>query len=56
MKTPTIAAKTNARNEPLPAATSATGAMMNTEEAGVTPDSVMKTLPSTPIERCNCWL
>ena len=56
MKTPTIAANTNARNDPLPATTSATGAMMNTDEAGVTPDSVMKTLPRIPMERLNCWL
>jgi pimeloyl-ACP methyl ester carboxylesterase len=39
MNTPTIAANTNARNEPLPAATSATGAMMNTEDAGGAPTS-----------------
>ena len=51
MNTPTIAANTNARNEPLPAATSATGTMMNTDDAGVTPDSVMKTLPRMPIDR-----
>jgi hypothetical protein len=51
MNTPTIAANTNDRNEPLPTATSATGTMMNTDDAGVTPDSVMKTLPRTPIDR-----
>ena len=51
MNTPTIAANTNARNEPLPAATSATGTMMNTDDAGVTPDRVMKTLPRMPIDR-----
>ncbi len=56
MNTPTIAANTNARNDPLPAATSATGAMMKTDEAGVTPESVMKMLPRMPIERFNCWL
>src|SRR5215470_17003905 len=51
MNTPTIAANTYDRNEPLPTATSATGTMMNTDDAGVTPDSVMKTLPRMPIDR-----
>src|SRR5215472_8269933 len=51
MNTPTIAANTKARNEPLPTATSATGTMMNTDDAGVTPDSVMKTLPRMPMDR-----
>lgn len=46
-----MAAKTNDQNEPLPAATSATGAMMNTDAAGVTPEMVTRTLPSTLMER-----
>jgi len=30
--------------------------MMKTEEAGVTPDRVMKILPRILIERCRSWL
>jgi hypothetical protein len=51
MNTPITAANTIARNEPVPAVAIIAGTMMNTDEAGVTEDRVMKTLPSGLIER-----
>ena len=47
----TTPASTKARNEPVPAMSSATGAITKTEAAGVTADSETTTLPSALIER-----
>src|SRR5215472_11820147 len=51
MNTPTIAANTSARNEPVPTVTRISGMMMNTDDAGVIDDSVIITLPSTRSDR-----
>ena len=47
MNTPTIAANTSARNEPVPTVTRISGMMMNTDDAGVIDDNVIITLPTT---------
>jgi hypothetical protein len=51
MKTPTAAEMSIARTEPVPTATRIAGMMMNTDDAGVTDDSVIITLPTTRSER-----
>src|SRR3954454_8427488 len=58
MKTPTIAAIRNARNEAPPIAASTLGMMMNTLDAGVTADSVIMMLPRRVSDRdssCLYW-
>ena len=51
MNTPMIAAKTNDRNAPVPAVRIRNGMMMNTDDAGVTADSVIAMFPRTPRPR-----
>ena len=54
MNTPTIAAATKATNEAPPTATSTAGMMMNTLDAGVTDDSVIRTFPRNVKDRDSC--
>jgi hypothetical protein len=53
--TPTAAANTSARNEPVPTASRIAGMMMNTDDAGVIDDSVIITLPTTRSDRESSW-
>jgi hypothetical protein len=58
MKMPTTAAATNAMKDAPPTAASTAGMMMNTLDAGVTDDSVIRMLPRSVSERdssCAYW-